>query len=105
MVVASVTLLRRLVEALLGVGAVAPSKLLQGNPLTVLGVEMTVSWTGLTCRPDEAKVFKWSCRLQRFLEEGTLHSGDASKLAGALQWATQFMFKRLGRAMLRPIFR
>ena len=29
---------------------------------------------------------------------------DAGKLAGRLSWATQFLFRKLGRAMLRPIF-
>ena len=28
----------------------------------------------------------------------------ASKLAGALSWTSQYIFQRLGRAMLRPIF-
>ena len=95
----------RLVDCLLGSGAAAPDKLVHGNPLTVLGVEMTVEATGVTCRPDAKKAFKWCCRIQKYLEEGTLLSGDASKLAGALQWACQHMFKRLGRAMLRPIFK
>lgn len=30
-------------------------------------------------------------------------SGEASKLSGGLQWACQMAFRRLGRAMLRPI--
>ena len=35
---------------------------------------------------------------------GTLMPGCAEKLAGRLSWAAQFMFFRVGRAMLRPIF-
>jgi hypothetical protein len=35
---------------------------------------------------------------------GSLAAGCASKLAGRLQWACQFMFYRLGRAMIRPIY-
>lgn len=38
------------------------------------------------------------------LEVGKLSAGDASKLAGKLQWASQHMFRRFGRGMLRPIF-
>ena len=33
-----------------------------------------------------------------------LHAGAAEKLAGRLTWATQFMFYKLGRAMIRPIY-
>ena len=32
-------------------------------------------------------------------------TGTASKLAGALSWASQAMFRRIGRAMLRPLYR
>lgn len=97
--------LQRLVDCLLGPGAAAADKLVHGNPLTVLGVEVTADEGGVTCRPDEKKAFKWCCRIQGFLKAGQLHSGEASKLAGALQWASQQLFKRLGRAMLRPIFK
>ena len=41
--------------------------------------------------------------LQRILDSGRLCGGEAGKLAGALQWAAQHTFKRLGRAMIRPI--
>ena len=40
---------------------------------------------------------------QEILTTGVLHRGDAKKLSGALTWASQQSFKRLGRAMLRPI--
>ena len=40
---------------------------------------------------------------QEILATGVLHRGDAQKLSGALTWASQQSFKRLGRAMLRPI--
>ena len=39
------------------------------------------------------------------LRTGILTSGDAQKLAGRLNWTVQHLFNRLGRAMLRPIFR
>ena len=38
------------------------------------------------------------------LSSGTFTQSDASKLAGRLSWATQFLFRKLGRAMLRPLF-
>eukprot|EP00959_Pyramimonas_sp_CCMP1952_P094244 1971561-Pyramimonas_sp.AAC.1 len=40
----------------------------------------------------------------RALESGKLDPGAAAKLAGALSWASQSLFKRLGRAFLRPRF-
>ena len=33
-----------------------------------------------------------------------LDAGAAAKLAGKLMWATQHLFHRLGRAMIRPLF-
>ena len=39
-----------------------------------------------------------------YLAAGKLTAGDASKTAGILSWAGAHMFRRLGRAMLRPIF-
>ena len=53
--------------------------------------------------PSEAKRRKWVAKLRAILEAGVLHSGEASKSAGALNWAGQQSFKRLGRAMLIPI--
>ena len=38
------------------------------------------------------------------LKTGSLKAGCAQKLAGRLSWAGQFLFHRVGRAMLRPIF-
>jgi hypothetical protein len=35
---------------------------------------------------------------------GKLYSGDSQKLSGRLSWATQFLFFRVGRAMIRPIY-
>ena len=37
---------------------------------------------------------------QEILATGVLHRGDAKKLSGALTWASQQSFKRLGRAMI-----
>ena len=35
---------------------------------------------------------------------GQLDAGEAQKLAGRLSWATQLLFHKLGRAMIRPLF-
>ena len=42
--------------------------------------------------------------MREALTEGVLHSGAAKKLAGRLNWAVQYLFHRLGRAMIRPIY-
>ena len=95
----------RLVRACLGSTAVAKHKLEAGNPLIVLGVQVLVLEDGLTFWPAPGKVEKWSTRISEALRTGKMSPGEASKLSGALQWGTQFVFKKLGRAMTRPIFR
>ena len=47
---------------------------------------------------------KWVLQIQDVLETGKLTPGQASKLAGKLQWACQHMFHRVGRATLRPLY-
>ena len=111
----------RLVRACLGEEAVQKRKLHCGAELEVLGVDVRFSAEGVHMMPSRDKRYKWCCRIRDILADGTLHSGDASKLAGncrrhalrelgltqlatgALNWASQRAFKRLGRAMLVPL--
>ena len=95
----------RLTRAVLGPDAVAEHKAEFGAKLTVLGVLMTPKDTGFECRMSTEKAQKCVDVMQLALHRGVLQCGCASKLAGRLSWGTQFLFKRLGRAMLRPIFR
>jgi len=95
----------RLIRACLGETAIAERKLESGNPLVVLGVEVLLAPEGLTFWPATGKVEKWLAKIDAALASGSLRPGEASKLSGALQWGTQFAFKRLGRAMNRPLFR
>ena len=74
-------------------------------PLPVLGVSILLSREGVTFSPEVTKRKKWAARIREALSSGRLTSGEASKLAGGLQWATQESFRRLGRAMIRAIFR
>ena len=109
----------RLVRALLGGDAIAPGsctcgkqgcsacmprKCSFGLPLCVLGIEVTVGDDGVEARPSPDKVAKWLAQLDGALSSGFLPPGEAAKLAGRLQFATQHMFRRLGRAMLRPLY-
>ena len=94
----------RIVRAALGSDAVADAKLAHGAQLVVLGLLFSFCAQGVHCEPACDKRIKWSSAIRHALECGTLHQGAAKKLAGALAWAAQHLFKRLGRAMLRPIF-
>ena len=95
----------RLIRALLGHSAVANRKLECGLGLVVLGVEVALSMTGYALRPAKAKALACIELMERALEGGVLSPGCAQKLAGRLSWAGQHLFHRVGRAMLRPIFR
>ena len=94
----------RLVCVLLGKGAVAESKLVFGRELSILGVDVSLSWRGYKCRPTPDKVLKWIRTIEAALWTMKLSAGDASKLAGRLSWGSAHMFSRFGRAMLRPLY-
>ncbi|CAK0899991.1 unnamed protein product, partial [Prorocentrum cordatum] len=94
----------RVVRAALGSDAVADAKLARGAQLVVLGLLFSFCAQGVHCEPACDKRLKWSSAIRHALECGTLHRGAAKKLAGALAWAAQRLFKRLSRAMLRPLF-
>ena len=78
-------------------------KLECGKELEVLGVDISFSAYGVHMLPSAAKRRKWVDKLKNVLQDGVLHAGEASKLSGALNWAGQQAFKRVGRAMLVPI--
>ena len=112
----------RLIRALLGKDSVADKKLECGETLKVLGIQLSMDrsgscdWgcigrhaggagrRGYCCRPAKDKAQKCQDVMRKALLKGELDAGAAQKLAGRLCWASQFMFRRLGRAMLRPIF-
>jgi len=92
-----------LIRACLGQDSVEAEKCGEGNPLVILGIQTEVTQMGVTLQPSDDKVQKWTKWIEHILRRGRLPGGEASKLAGALQWAAQHSFKRLGRAMIRPI--
>jgi len=94
----------RLVRLLFGHSALADRKVDFGACLVVLGVEIRFSREGYECRPAADKVRKWLFCILEAIRTSILMPGDASKLAGRLQWACQHMFHRIGRAMLRPLY-
>ena len=96
-------IMRRLVRVILGPTAISEKKLLSGMPLDILGITVRIAPEGLHFFPTEDKVEKWKRTIASALQKGVLHGGEAQKLAGGLSWAGQKAFRRLGRAMLRPI--
>ena len=94
----------RFTRILLGPDAIEERKLEQGKELVVLGTQIQLSWQGHICKPAEKTILKCLNTIELALERGVMLSGDAQKLAGRLSWSTQRLFRRLGRAMLRPIY-
>ncbi len=50
------------------------------------------------------KAAKCLADIDKALYDRELHPGTAQKLAGRLGWASQHLFRRVGRAMLVPLF-
>ena len=96
--------LARLVRVVLGSSAVANRKLETGNPLVLLGVLVETNLVGATYVPPPEKLSEWILLIKYYLQLGILGSGEASKLAGRLNWASQEIFDKLGRALLVPIY-
>jgi hypothetical protein len=94
----------RLVRVIFGRTAVAERKLEFGPSLVALGIRISPSAQGYSCSLAEDKAAKCIETIEDAFRVGEMHPGVARKLAGRLSWASQFVFHRLGRAMLRPIF-
>ena len=94
----------RLVRLLLGSDAICDKKLEYGNPHKILGVCVELARRYARCWPSGDKVAEWMYTISGALSTGMLSAGDAGKLAGRLSWAASYLFRRMGRAMLRPLF-
>ena len=95
----------RLIRALIGDDALANEKLDHGRHLNVLGLRFDAHADGVEVRVSDDKASKWRLDVERALATNTLSAWGASKLAGRLSFASQHIFRRLGRSMLRPLFR
>ena len=95
----------RLVRCILGKDAVAKKKLIHGNPMAALGIEVNVSLAGITFMPEAEKIYKWRAQIQEALDRKWLPGGEASCLAGRLGFTSQHIFRRIGRAMLIAIYK
>jgi len=94
----------RLVRLLLGPDSMDEKKLQFGAKLDILGINCMLAEAGLYLMPAEKKAEKCIETIRAALGSGVMHAGCAQKLAGRLSWAQTFMFHKVGRAMLRPIF-
>ena len=91
-------------RAILGEQSLSPSKIAWGNPLNLLGFSVQAFPTFAKFELSEDKRLKWLCSINEALESGVLSSNQAAQLGGRLAFAGTFLFRRLGRAMLRPLF-
>ena len=94
----------RIVKAMLGEGAIAREKLEHGNPLTILGLDIKIGPKHITVWPTPGKVAQWTHELEKAEQSGVLHSGQASKMAGRLNFGAQHCFRKFGRVMIRPFY-
>ena len=94
----------RLVRAVLGLTAISERKLEYGDSLVILGMMVEPCLAGVTFRLCPTRSKKWAKQLRDAIDSRYLDAGTARKLAGRLTWATQWLFNKVGRAMIRPIF-
>jgi hypothetical protein len=94
----------RVFRCLLGNSAINDKKVALGNPLTVLGFDVFLGPAWASFALNEAKRLSWTKGLADFLESGFMTADDAAQYAGRLSFASTFLFRRLGRAMLKPFF-
>ena len=67
-------------------------------------LQVQPSDTGIRFTVCKEKAMKWVLTIQQAIEQQHLAAGSAQKLAGRLTWATQHLFRKLGRAMIKPLF-
>jgi hypothetical protein len=92
-------------RAIMGPTSLSCKKILYGNPLGLLGFQVFAGSGFARFSLVEDKRTKWLALVQGYLAAGTLYQREAAQLAGRLAFASLFLFRRLGRAMLRPLFR
>jgi hypothetical protein len=93
-----------MVKLLMGDDIIQDEKFMSDNPLTVLGVTVTIAQGKISLWPEEIKTKKWLGQVNEALKTGKLTSNDAATMAGRLSFTTQSAFQKIGRAPLRPIF-
>ena len=94
----------RLVRAVLGDDAISSDKIAYGNPLPILGLCIGIQGAQLEVKLTDEKASKWVLLIENLLVANCMSKREADRLAGRLSFASQNLFYKLGRAMLRPLF-
>ena len=94
----------RVVCALLGPGAMSPGKSLLGAELDVLGLFVSTECGRIHVVPSDDKICKWLAIINTAIQSLQLPAWLADKLAGGLSFGVRHQFRRMGRAMIRPIY-
>ena len=94
----------RVVRCILGATSLSDDKMGVGITMEYLGVCMHPTIDGISFWPSASKIARWKHDIEQALISGVFSAGDASKLVGRLAFANQIIFKRVGRAMLRPLY-
>jgi hypothetical protein len=88
----------------LGEGSLSAKKLQYGNPLTILGFDVSLANNYVLFQLNEEKRLGWLGQLRHYRETAKMSQDEAAQMSGRLSFASEFLFRRLGRAMLRPLF-
>ena len=94
----------RLTRLLLGHTSVSDRKLDFGASLLVLGIVVEPALNGIRFILSAEKAQKYREVICRALQSGYLSCGESVKLAGKLMFATQHLFNRVGRALIKPVY-
>ena len=66
--------------------------------------QVSPSRSGVKFTLSVEKASKWLYTIDEALRWSTMDAGVAQKLSGRLMWATQLLFHKVGRAMVKPIY-
>jgi hypothetical protein len=92
------------ITAVLGVGAIAGHKSDLGSEVIVLGITVILSRQAITFRLPQDKKERWLRSIHYALSTARLTTGAAATLGGRLGFMAQSCFRRIGRAMIRPVY-
>ncbi|KAJ9439904.1 hypothetical protein DIPPA_16048 [Diplonema papillatum] len=96
--------LLELLEGILGT-AFNEEKTARGNRFRHLGLMFSMGSEGIDIFLSEPRKEKLKGLLRQFLDSNSLSPGEASSLAGKLNFATAALYGKVGRIMLQPIYR
>ena len=96
--------IKTIIDTIMGTGTAAEDKLLWGNPLTILGIDVKYHRGCIRACVEKEKANKWWAELSEAVKTKKMSKREAERSAGRLAFATQWTFRRMGRAMIRPFY-